>query len=266
MLPKEREKERKPIIGIIADTHRLDSKRYVSVGQKYIEGLTAVTDLIPFILPTNNLAQMDGILEHIDGLMLTGSPSNVHPSRYHVAPRTQELEQFEPFEPFDTARDESVFAYIPACLERKIPILGICRGFQEFNVALGGTLIPAVHELDGKFDHREPDTTDRDIKHAPRHGVTFPKGGLFESWTGMASIQVNSLHRQAVDKLAAPLHIEATADDGTIEGVALKDADSFGVAVQWHPEYKSAENIFSKEFFRAFERAVNGRANNKANT
>lgn len=249
MSKKPRGESGKPIIGVIADTYNLNNTRIFSTGQKYIEGLTAIADVIPFIIPTNSLDKMDTILDFIDGLMLTGSPTNVHPSHYNAAQTTSH-------EPFDAPRDETVFAYVPACLQRNIPILGICRGYQELNVAFGGTLHPAIHEVDGKLDHRQPDTTNRDIKHAPRHMVGFPENGLFHGWTGQTAYQVNSLHRQAVESLGDGLQIEAIAEDGVIEGFSHINQDSFVLAVQWHPEYKSNENIFSQKFFEAFEEAV----------
>ncbi|MGC6472143.1 MAG: gamma-glutamyl-gamma-aminobutyrate hydrolase family protein [Parvibaculales bacterium] len=242
-------KNNKPIIGVIADSVYQDNMRLSSTGKKYMEGLTAVADVLPVVIPSTPDVDVDAYLGLIDGLMLTGSLTNVHPSRYGVTPSTEH-------EPYDELRDQTSFAFIEACLGRAIPLLGICRGFQELNVALGGSLVASVHEVEGRLDHREPDTADRDIKHADRHMVTFTDGGLFQSWTGMTSLKTNSLHRQAVDRLSDRLKIEAVCEDGTIEGVSVIDAAAFAVAVQWHPEYEAQNNVFSKAFFKAFEADV----------
>lgn len=237
------------IIGVIADSGTWGDSSIFGTGEKYIAGLRAVTDLTPLIIPTSNMANMDAVLDSIDGLMLTGSKTNIHPARYGTTASTAH-------EPFDRPRDEAVFQYIPACLQRAIPILGICRGLQEINVAFGGSLVAALHEIDGRLDHREAETADKDKKHAPRHQVSFPENGLFADWAGQTTLQVNSLHRQGIDRLGNELSVEATAEDGTIEGIASKDASHFVVAVQWHPEYKAAQNSFACKFFGAFERAV----------
>ncbi len=237
------------IIGVIADSGTWGDSTIFGTSEKYITGLRAVTDLTPLIIPTGNMADMDAVLDNIDGLMLTGSKTNIHPVRYGAAASAAH-------EPFDVSRDEAVFQYIPACLQRAIPILGICRGLQEINVAFGGSLVPALHEMDGKLDHREADTTDKDKKHSPRHQVSFPENGLFADWTEQTTLQVNSLHRQGIDRLGDGLSVEATAEDGTIEGIASKDTNHFLVAVQWHPEYKAAQDCFARKFFGAFERAV----------
>ena len=242
-------KKNKPVIGVIADSVYQDNMRLSSTGKKYMEGLTAVADVLPVVIPSTPDTDVDAYLELIDGLMLTGSMTNVHPSHYGV-------KSSNAHEPYDEFRDQTAFAFIHACLARAIPLLGICRGFQEINVALGGSLVAAVHEVDGRLDHREPETPDRDIKHADRHMVTFPQGGLFHGWTGKKSFKTNSLHRQAVDSLSDRLKIEAVCEDGTIEGVSVIDAPAFAVAVQWHPEYEAHNNVFSKAFFKAFEADV----------
>lgn len=242
-------KNNKPVIGVIADSVYQDNMRLSSTGKKYMEGLTAVANVLPIVIPSTPDTDIDAYLELIDGLMLTGSLTNVHPSHYGVKPTAEH-------EPYDEFRDLTSFAFIEACLTRGVPLIGVCRGFQELNVALGGSLIASIHEIEGRLDHREPDTTDRDIKHADRHMVTFPDGGLFHSWTGMTSFKTNSLHRQAIDQLSDRLKIEAICEDGTIEGVSVIDAPAFAVAVQWHPEYEAHNNVFSKAFFKAFEADV----------
>ncbi|MGC6511562.1 MAG: gamma-glutamyl-gamma-aminobutyrate hydrolase family protein [Parvibaculales bacterium] len=242
-------KNTKPVIGVIADSVYQDNTRLSSTGKKYMEGLTAVADVLPVVIPSTPETDIEAYLKIVDGIMLTGSLTNVHPAHYGVTPTSEHA-------PFDEFRDRTAFAFIEACLEQGVPLLGICRGFQELNVALGGSLTACVHEIEGRLDHREPDTPDRDIKHADRHRVTFTEGGLFQSWTGETSFMTNSLHRQAVDRLADRLKIEAICEDGTIEGVSVIDAKAFAVAVQWHPEYEAHKNVFSQAFFKAFESDV----------
>ena len=235
----------KPIIAVISDSVYQDNTRLYSAGKKYIEGLVAVADVLPVIVPSLPKADLMPYLDMADGVMLTGSLSNIHPRHYHQSPTPTH-------EPFDETRDETALFFIHQCLERNLPLLAICRGFQELNVALGGTLVPNIHEQKGKLDHQEPDTEDRDIKHAARHIVQFPENGLFHKWTNLREMKVNSLHRQAIDKISDQLSVEAVCEDGTIEGVSVKGAPQFAVAVQWHPEYNAAQNPFAKPFFNAF--------------
>ncbi len=240
----------KPIIAVISDSVYQDNTRLYSAGKKYIEGLVAVADVLPVIIPSLPKADLLPYLDMADGVMLTGSLSNMHPRHYH--------QNATPIhEPFDETRDETALFFIQHSLERNLPLLAICRGFQELNVALGGTLLPNIHEQSGKLDHREPETEDRDIKHAPRHMVQFPENGLFHKWTNLREMKVNSLHRQAIDQLSDQLKIEAVCEDGTIEGVSVKGSTQFAVGVQWHPEYDAAHNPFAKPFFSAFANDAN---------
>lgn len=192
-------------------------------------------------------AELDigAILERIDGVVLTGSLSNVHPKRYGA-------ELHAAAEPYDEARDATTFPLIEGALEMGLPLLAICRGFQELNVALGGTLHAEVHAVPGRDDHRAPQVEDPDERYGPRHPVRFVTGGAFEAIAGAGEVWVNSLHRQGIDRLAPRLAAEGHAPDGTVEAVRVKDAPAFALGVQWHPEYKAAANPFSMKLYRAF--------------
>jgi len=244
-------------IGVVADTHTTSAGRVFFSGCKYLEGLTSVTNLTPLIIPAFGEREMDRLLDRLDGIMLTGSRANVRPTHYNHNETPEHG-------PFDDARDATSLPLIRAAVDKGVPLIAICRGFQELNVALGGTLTPAVHKIEGRLDHSEPQTDDFDIRHSPRHKVRLTKGGLFENWLGTSEIQVNSLHFQAVDDLAPRLQVEAIAEDGTIEGVVVPDTQGFIVGVQWHPEYKPAQSPFSRAFYGAFEEAVHARRHAKA--
>lgn len=236
------------IVGIIADTGKLYGNRVFFSGERYLRALTELTDLQPILIPPLG-ANIMPLLDKLDGVMLTGNVSNVHPSQYGQA-------ETEKHPPYDEDRDRTAIPYLKKIIEHEIPLIAICRGFQELNVAYGGTLHPAIHEIDGRLDHRRIKTDDEAIRYAPRHSVKLTEGGLFKSWVGTDEIMVNSLHFQGVEKLGDGLTIEAVAADGTVEGFTVKNAKGFTAAVQWHPEYEPATNTFSKCFYEAFAEAV----------
>ena len=241
---------KKFLIGIIANKNIIDCNDAHTVNHKYIRALNqTTTQLVPLIIPAMGTDNMKILLNTIDGLMLTGSSSNIHPKHYQHSENNQ-------YAPFDHQRDKTTIPYIQNVVEHGIPLLAICRGLQELNVAFGGSLTPAIHELPDHFDHRMPESKDLNIRMMPRHKVTLVPHGLFSSWTKETTLYVNSLHHQAIDRLADNLVIEAIAEDGIIEGVSVKNALGFTAAVQWHPEYKANENPFSSAMYKAFETAV----------
>lgn len=243
-----------PIVGVSACVKTPDGRPWHMVGEKYLTAVTDVAGLTPLILPAlGPRLDLAALVERLDGLVLTGSPSNVHPARYGEAPTPEA-------EPYDEARDATTLALIPAALEAGLPILAICRGFQELNVALGGTLHAEIHTLPGRDDHRRPQDGDPDVQYGPRHPVTFLRGGVFERIAGSRQIQVNSLHFQGIVTLAPRLVPEGIAPDGTVEAVSVEGARSLAVGVQWHPEYKAAENDFSRRLYAAFAEAAQARA------
>jgi putative glutamine amidotransferase len=243
-----------PLIGVSADCKPIDGRPFHAVGDKYVRAVSLAAGGLPVILPAlGELHEARDWVERLDGLVLTGSPSNVHPRRYR-APATPEAE------PFDEARDLTVLPLIEAALSAGLPLLAICRGMQELNVALGGTLHARVHEVEGRDDHRRPRSDDPDVQYGPKHAVSLRPGGGLEQMLGAPRIEVNSLHSQAIDRLADRLAVEATAPDGTIEAVSVKGAPGFTLGVQWHPEYKVQQNPISMRIYAAFGEAVRAHA------
>lgn len=244
---------RRPLVGVTADFRTYDNAPYHVVGDKYLRAVWETADCTPLIIPAMAESQeATALLESVDGLMFTGSPSNVHPTRYGHTPS-------EHYEPYDEARDAMAFRLIDRALEKGVPCLFVCRGFQELNAALGGTLHAKVHEVEGRLDHRMPKHDDPDVRYGLRHGMSFTPGGPFARIAGATEIEVNSLHGQGIDQPAPGLEVEGLAPDGTPEAVSVTGAKAFALGVQWHPEYKPQENDFSTRLFRAFSEAVYGK-------
>ena len=242
-----------PLVGISADRKLIDGSPFHAVGEKYLTAIADVSRAVPLILPAlSSRYEILALLAHLDGIFLTGSPSNLHPRHYGEAAT-------EEHEPYDEHRDELTLLLIRECLAREIPLLAVCRGFQELNAALGGTLHPAVHSLPGRLDHRRPQHSDPEVQYGPSHTVRFVADGEFQRRFGLDEISVNSLHRQAIQRLAPALRAEATAPDGTIEAVSVREARGFALGVQWHPEYRASERAFPRAFFGAFGEAVHER-------
>jgi putative glutamine amidotransferase len=236
---------RKPVVAVPADRKLIGPHPFQAVGEKYLRALYEVGGLWPVPLPSlfalDDLAWLDGV----DGLFLTGSHSNIEPQRYG-APVVDAGFLHDP------VRDAATLGLIPLALQRKLPILAVCRGLQEVNVAFGGTLLQKVHETSGYADHREDLSQPLDVQYAPAHALNLAEGGWLRDIAGSARVEVNSLHGQGIDRLGAGLRIEATADDGLVEAVRLDRGDVWLLAVQWHPEWKAAENPFYAGIFRAF--------------
>ncbi len=239
-----------PIVGIVCDRRVLGGHPFHMAGEKYIaaarEGAGAVPLLIPALDP---LLSPPEILPVIDGLLFTGSPSNVAPRHYNgIAPRENTL--------LDEERDAVALPLLRAALDAGVPMLCICRGFQELNVALGGTLHQHLHELEGYSDHRAGKDLPIEEQYGPAHEVTILPGGMLAGLAEKAGIartlEVNSLHSQGIAKLAPDLRVEAEASDGTIEAVSVKNAKEFALGVQWHPEWKHQESALSSAIFAAF--------------
>ncbi len=239
-----------PLVGVSADCKPIDGQPFHAVGEKYLTAVILSARCTPLIIPA--LAEsldLPGLLDRLDGVLLTGSPSNLHPRHYGAAHTPEH-------EPFDEPRDALTLSLIDLALSRGLPLLAICRGFQELNAALGGTLHPALHTLPRRLDHRRPQSEDLDVQYGPRHPVRFVEGGEFLRRFGETEIQVNSLHRQGILELAPRLSAEGHAPDGTIEAVSVREAKGFALGVQWHPEYQSTENPFSRRLFEAFGAAA----------
>lgn len=241
---------KKPIVGIPCDLRMIGPHPFHAVGEKYIVAVHDGAHATPLLIPVlENPIEIDELLATLDGVLLTGSPSNVSPKHYDgPKPRDGVLQ--------DERRDATTLPLIKHIVERGIPLLAVCRGFQEFNVAYGGTLFQHVEEVPGRIDHREDKTQPLDVQYAPAHDVFLTPGGRLESIAGKATIKVNSLHGQGVDRVGQGLAVEAVAPDGQIEGLRVRDASSFALAVQWHPEWRFWESDFSKALFAAFGHAV----------
>jgi putative glutamine amidotransferase len=238
---------RQPIVIVPACTRHLGAHPDHAVHSKYIDAVALGARCMPLVLPALG-AQTDfeGVLSIADGVMLTGSASNVHPGLYGQDVR-------DPMLPQDPARDATVLPLIRAALKRGIPLMAICRGFQEMNVALGGTLHQAVHLVPGMQDHRDRPQDPLERQYGPAHRVKLARGGKLAAMLGgAAEIMVNSLHGQGVDRLADGLVPEALADDGLVEAFTLAGAPGFTLAVQWHPEWRVTDNPDSMKMFKAF--------------
>jgi putative glutamine amidotransferase len=226
--------------------------RFDVAGRKYSAAVAEVADCQPLLMPLGpSMADVGAVLDIADGFLLSGCLSNVEPVHYSVE---------VPLDPgmVDRDRDALTLPLIRSAIERKLPLFAICRGFQELNVALGGTLHQAVHNVSGHADHREPKSDDFDVKFAPVHPVSL-KGEL-RNWVGEEKIIVNSLHGQGIAKLAEPLVAEAFADDGLIEAVRAPAGNPFSLGVQWHPEWRPQANPVSIALFRRFGEAARGRS------
>ena len=242
-----------PLVAIPADYKEIDGYRWHAAAEPYLKAVISGIGGIPLIVPAfGESIDLDALLDRVDGVLLPGSRSNVHPARYGEAASAEA-------EPYDPRRDATTLPLINAVIARGVPLFAICRGMQELNVALGGTLIPEVQRLEGRHDHRAPPGDDQDVRFAIRQDVAIVGGGALEKVLGPGTMQVNSLHRQAIGRLAARLAIEATAPDGTIEAVRVVDATGFAVGVQWHPEYWVESDKPSAKLFAAFARAIRAR-------
>jgi putative glutamine amidotransferase len=240
---------RQPIIGVSACTKQIGHNIYHTAGDKYLLAIAEVSGGMPLIIPALG-EQLDQahLLQHFDGLVFTGSPSNVEPHQYAG-------EASQPGTPHDPARDNTTLPLIKAAIDAGIPVLGICRGFQEMNVAFGGALHQRVHEVDGLMDHREPADLSADQQYGLRHALHVQPGGLLASIGLPSEVQVNSIHGQGVARLAPGLHIEALAPDGLIEAFSVIGAKSFALGVQWHPEWQVRSNPHYLAIFQAFGEA-----------
>ena len=241
--------QKKPIVLIPADVKQIGEHPFHAVGQKYLMAVAEAAGALPLLVPAiSQHVNLDELLAIADGVLLTGSPSNVHPSHFGQ-------EVHNPLLPLDAARDALTLRLIRATIESGIPLLAICRGFQELNVALGGSLHQAVQEVDGKHDHRESKELSLDEQYAVSHLVKLNLDGKLTQILGVNELMVNSLHGQGIDRLATGLEAEAYAEDGLVEAVSVKDAKTFALGVQWHPEWKVMENPHYLAIFKAFGEA-----------
>jgi putative glutamine amidotransferase len=245
---------RKPLIGIPADRRLLGHHYFHCVGEKYIAAIADGAHATPVLLPALGEAlDLKELLADFDGILLTGSPSNVQPHHYR-GPASDAGTLHDP------QRDATTLPVIPHIVQAGLPLLAICRGFQEMNVAFGGTLWQKLHEVQGHLMHKENVEAPLDEQYGPAHPVMLTPGGQLHTLAGVERLEVNSLHSQGVQALGASLEVEARAPDGVIEAFRVRNAPSFALAVQWHPEWKFQMNAFSRALFKAFGDAARKRA------
>ena len=238
-----------PIVGIVCNRWQSGDGISQRVGEPFVtavrDGVCALPFLVPALAPP--LSAVD-VLESVDGLLFTGAESNVFPERYGAEPARKNIL-------FDEARDATTLPLLGAAIAAAKPVLCICRGFQELNVALGGTLFQEVHKVPGRFDHRERADADLEIQFGPAHKISICEGGILSRIVSKRSFVVNSLHGQGIDRQSPVLFTEAYAPDGQIEAVSMPSAKSFVLGLQWHPEWHWSENPLSRAIFAAFSKS-----------
>ncbi len=248
-----------PVIGIPVDVKRTDDMTYHCVGEKYINAIAHGADCYPLIIPAMARGEelraygdkfpWSGIVARLDGIFLSGSYSNVHPRRYGKPEQS-------PIPPVDEQRDEMTLELIHVCVENRIPLLAVCRGFQELNVAFGGSIHAEVHEVGIFSDHKENHELPLKERYGHAHPVEFTRDGLLHAIHGTTTAMVNSLHGQGIDRLGDGLQVEAVAPDGLIEAIRVADSPGFTLGVQWHPEWHFWEDPLSQQIFHAFRDAA----------
>ena len=244
----------KPLIGIPADRRILGPHPFHCVGEKYITAVAEAAGAVPVLIPSlGDEANLAAILGSVDGILLTGSPSNVEPHRYAGPPSDPETLH-------DPHRDATTLPLIPRVVAAGMPLFAICRGFQEMNVAYGGALWQKVQEVPGLADHRENKEDPLEVQYAPVHELELVPGGELRRIAGTDRVTVNSLHAQGVQRLGDGLEVEARAPDGLVEGFRVRNAPCFALAVQWHPEWQVMKNPFSRALFAAFGEAARAHA------
>lgn len=242
---------RRPVVGIIGNMSLLNESYPVHAGGTMnSEAVAEVSGCLPVIIPADpRYVCVNELLALCDGFLLTGGRPNVHPSEYGEA-------ETPAHGTFERARDAITLPLIRACVERGQPFLGICRGFQEVNVAMGGTLHPEIRDLPGRMNHRMPPDGTIEEKFALRHPVRFTPGGVFARLMGAEEVMTNTLHGQGIARPGPRIVIEGRAPDGTPEALFVEGAPGFTLSVQWHPEWNAAGDPVSRPLFEAFGRAV----------
>ncbi|MCE8008881.1 gamma-glutamyl-gamma-aminobutyrate hydrolase family protein [Aestuariivita sp.] len=241
----------RPVVGIISNSHLINDQYAVHAGGTMNSHAVAeVSGCVPMLIPSDpRLTSVPELLEVCDGFVLTGGRPNVHPEEYGEPPT-------EAHGDFDRARDAITLPLVRACVESGQPFLGICRGFQEVNVAMGGTLYPEIRDLPGRMNHRMPPDGTLEEKFALRHKVTLSEGGVFHRLFGAAEVMTNTLHGQGIKTPGARIAIDGYAPDGTPEAIYVEGAPGFTLSVQWHPEWDAANDPVSRPLFAAFGDAV----------
>lgn len=237
----------RPVVGIIGNFHLINDEYPVhAAGEMNSFAVKNVCDALPLVVPSDpSLANIEDLMEACDGFLFTGGRPNVHPLEYGEDPT-------EAHGDFDRARDALTLPLIRACVERGQPILGICRGFQEVNVAMGGTLYPEIRDLPGRMNHRMPPDGSIEEKFELRHDVHLTPGGVFARLFGSAKVLTNTLHGQGIKTAGPRVVVDGHAEDGTAEAIYIREASGFTLAVQWHPEWNADQDPVSRPLFEAF--------------
>ena len=241
----------RPLVGIIGNQHLINDQYPTHAGGTMnSEAVSEVSHCLPVVIPSDpRLVSVDELLESFDGFVLTGGRPNVHPEEYGE-------EWTEAHGQPDRNRDAITLPLVRACVQRGQPFLGICRGFQEVNVAMGGSLYPEIRDLPGRMNHRMPPDGTLEEKFALRHKVSLTEGGPFHQLFGSTEVMTNTLHGQGIKTAGSRIVIDGFAPDGTPEAIYIKDAPGFTLAVQWHPEWNAASDPVSRPLFEAFGAAV----------
>ena len=250
----------KPVVGVIGNSSVVNDRHNVQlVGQRNLCAIAEVAEALPLMFAgTPQITDIDALLGAVDGILLTGARANVHPTCFGVEPDPKH-------EPYDLGRDAMALSLIEACVERGVPLFGICRGFQEMNVAFGGSLHPEIRELPGRMNHRMPRLENGEVHPDPlvvfadRHEVRLVPDGVFARLFGQPTIRVNSLHGQGILEPGKRVVCEGIAEDGTIEAIRIADAPGFALGVQWHAEYDPQVNPINRALFQAFGTALRER-------
>ena len=247
----------KPVVGVIGNVHVVENRFPAQmVGERNLRAVAEVAGALPLMFAGRpDVTDIDALLDVVDGILLTGARANVHPTRFG-------LEAHPRHEPYDSERDELALALVQTCVERGVPLFGICRGFQEMSVAFGCSLHPEIRELPGRINHRMPRLEngeihpDQTVVFADRHDVKLVPDGVFAKLLGCETIRVNSLHGQGIHEPCNRIVVEGVADDGTIEAIRIADAPGFALGVQWHAEYDAQRNPVNRKLFEAFGEAL----------
>jgi putative glutamine amidotransferase len=247
----------KPVVGVIGNA-RLVENRWATqmVGERNLRAVAEVAGALPLMFAgAPDLTDIGALLDTVDGILLTGARANVHPTRFGLEPHPRH-------EPYDNDRDALALALVEACVDRGVPLFGICRGFQEMSVAFGCSLHPEIRELPGRMNHRMPRLENGEVHPDPlvifadRHEVRLVPDGAFAKILGCETIRVNSLHGQGIDVPGERIVVEGVAEDGTIEAIRVADAPGFALGVQWHAEYDAQSNPVNRTLFEAFGAAL----------
>jgi putative glutamine amidotransferase len=248
---------KRPVVGVIGSAHIVENRFPAQrAGERNLMEVHDDVGALPLIFAGDPaLTDIDALLDAVDGVLLTGARANVHPEHFGA-------DEHPSYEPYDRRRDALALALVKTCVERGVPLFGVCRGFQEMNVAYGGSLHPEIRDLPGRMNHRMPRLPsgeihpDLEVVYGDRHDVRLTPGGVFAKLLGSETIRVNSLHGQGILEPGKRIVVEGVAEDETIEAIRVADAPGFALGVQWHAEVDPQTNPINRTLFQAFGAAV----------